>query len=117
MSNRFISLAFDGQKEDLKPVEIGIPQGSPTSPILFLLYLTPLFKEMKLKHLSIYIPSYVDDIVLVSSNKTMEINITELEKAAATAFNWADNNAIAFDDIKSELIHFNSGYQSPYPII
>ena len=44
MTMRLVSLAFDGQIESQKPVETGIPQGSPTSPILFLLYLAPLFK-------------------------------------------------------------------------
>src|SRR6202049_3495906 len=36
---RTTALAFDGRKEDLSPVLTGIPQGSPASPILFLLYL------------------------------------------------------------------------------
>ena len=47
MSDRLVALAFDGQREDLAPVETSIPQGSPTSPILFLLYISSLFKELK----------------------------------------------------------------------
>ena len=38
-----IALAFDGENEDLHAVKTGIPQGSPTSPILFIIYLQPLF--------------------------------------------------------------------------
>src|SRR5690606_341659 len=39
MIGRRIGLAFDGEEEDLHAVETGIPQGSPTSPILFIIYL------------------------------------------------------------------------------
>lgn len=108
MSKRLIKLSFDGQIEKLKPVKTGIPQGSPISPILFLLYLTPLFNELERKMPSIKKPSYIDDLALVSTNKKVEQNIKELETAAKIAFNWAKNNAVAFDDIKSELIHFKT---------
>jgi Reverse transcriptase (RNA-dependent DNA polymerase) len=86
MSRRLISLAFNRQQESQKLVETGIPQGSPTSPILFLLYLAPLFRKLDLKHKAIYKPSYIDDIALVATGKTEEFNIKELEKAAETAF-------------------------------
>jgi len=118
MSNRLIKLAFDGQSDQLQPVETGIPQGSPASPILFLLYLTPLFNQLKLRYKSIGCPNFIDDISLVATNKTVALNIIELENAAKLAFNWAENNAVAFDDIKSELIHFgpNSEEDSNLPI-
>ena len=108
ISNRFIKLAFDGQIETLKPIKTRIPQGSPISPILFLLYLTPLFNKLKLKHVSINSPSYIDNIGLVATNKSERLNIIELENTIKTAFAWAENNTVAFDDIKSELIYFNS---------
>ena len=39
LSSGLIGLAFDGERENLQPVNTGIPQGSPISPILFLIYL------------------------------------------------------------------------------
>jgi hypothetical protein len=39
LSDRQIGLAFDGERESLQPVNTGIPQGSPISPILFLIYI------------------------------------------------------------------------------
>ena len=46
LSDRRTSLSFDGKKEDMLPVRTGIPQGSPISPILFLIYLQPLFSYL-----------------------------------------------------------------------
>jgi hypothetical protein len=42
-SESTIALSFDGQTDRQCLVSTGIPQGSPASPILFLLYLRPLF--------------------------------------------------------------------------
>ena len=56
LSHRTTALAFDGEREELQPMQTGIPQGSPISPILFLLYLKPLFDELECKYPSINCP-------------------------------------------------------------
>jgi hypothetical protein len=56
-SHRTTALAFDDEREELQPVQTGIPQGSPISPILFLFYLKPLFDKLECKHPSINCPS------------------------------------------------------------
>jgi hypothetical protein len=38
VSDRTIRLAFEGQTQPATPLTTGVPQGSPVSPILFLLY-------------------------------------------------------------------------------
>ena len=43
LSNQQFGLAFDGGRDNLQPVNTGIPPGSPISPILFLFYLQFLF--------------------------------------------------------------------------
>ena len=106
MTSRKIALAFDGEEEDLHPVETGIPQGSPTSPILFIIYLQPLFVRLKQAGLNINTPSYMDDVALVTQSPSLKTNTATQETAASIAFDWADVNAVAFDDSKSELIHF-----------
>ena len=54
---RTTALAFDGQREDLQPIQTGIPQGSPASPILFLLYIKPLFDVLNKKLPLVWTPS------------------------------------------------------------
>jgi len=106
MSDRKIALAFDGEKEGMEKMETGIPQGSPTSPILFLIYLKPLFDKLNTIHPSLKVPSYMDDVALVATGRSEKINCKILAEAALTAFRWAEGNAVAFDDSKSELMHF-----------
>ena len=107
LSNRYTCLTFDGQREPQSPVQTGIPQGSPISPILFLFYIRPLFDELNKHHPDAWVPSYMDDVCIHVVGKSREANARTLEKIAATAFRWADNNAVAFDDSKTELLHFH----------
>jgi hypothetical protein len=69
-----MALSFNGRTDIQWPVATGIPQGSPASPILFLLYLRPLFNSLQLHHANIWSPSYIDDIALVAQGKIREGN-------------------------------------------
>src|SRR5690606_24034864 len=88
MTERSIQLAFDGQKEDLVPVETGIPQGSPVFPILFLIYLKPLFDILEVKHPNLQFPSYIDYVAVILIGRSLSWNVEELESAARTIFQW-----------------------------
>jgi hypothetical protein len=102
-----MALSFNNRIDIQWPVGTGIPQGSPTLPILLLLYLRPLFDSIQLHYPSIWSPSYIDDVALVAQGKTREGNSRALELAARTTFQWAWDNAVAFNDAKSEMIHFH----------
>jgi ribonuclease HI len=97
-----------GSERQLHRSTLGIPQGSPTSPILFILYLRYLFDTLNERHPRVKVPSYIDDIALTVEGNTEGENSRELEKAAKTAFDWAINNAVAFDETKTELMHFST---------
>ena len=61
---------------------------------------------MRLKHPHVICPSYIDDICLLVEGNSPEENATELEEAVATCFRWGKENTVAFDDPKSELMHY-----------
>jgi hypothetical protein len=115
LANRTTALSFDGYTDIQCPINTGIPQGLPASPILFLLYLCPLFDALKTAHPTLWAPSYINDITLVIYGRTCEDNACTLEKAAQIAFKWANENAVAFDDSKSEILHFHHACQDTTP--
>ena len=113
LTDRRITLAFDGERNQSERVNSGIPQGSPISPILFLIYIRYLFVKINKNHLhlnlSLKLPSYIDDVAITVEGKTAEENSQILMEITKTTFQWADENAVTFDDSKSELIHFQKG--------
>ncbi len=44
--------------------------------------------------------------MLYIKGRNIDKNVKILKNAAKIAFTWAENNAVQFDDLKSELIHF-----------
>jgi hypothetical protein len=107
LSERTIALSFAGQTDIQCPIQTGIPQGSPASPILFLIYLCPLFNTLRKAHLMLLMPSYINDDALVADGRTRKENAHTLEAAVRMAFTWAANNAVTFDDSKSKLLDFH----------
>ena len=44
--------------------------------------------------------------------KSAKKNCKTFENVTKTVFSWAEENAVTFDDSKTELIHFNKGINS-----
>jgi dsDNA-binding SOS-regulon protein len=108
LQNRFIGLAFDGERQKSKKIITRISQDSFISLILFLIYIRYLFSKIQAKFESLQSLSYIDDVTLYIEGKNIDKNAKMLENAAKIAFTWAKKNAVQFDDSKSELIHFES---------
>ena len=106
MNNRHIQLAFDENIQEKTRVEIGISQDSSISPILFLIYIKDIFSEIN--SMQIRSSSYVDNIELVASSKSIEENYLMLENAAEKLLQLQNQNNIQFDMKKIELIHFHT---------
>jgi hypothetical protein len=103
LPNGYLSEAF--------PTPTGIPQGSPISPILFLLFNAPLVRACTLRGLH-YGESeaygWVDDVCILAISKSYEENIQVLERALLKANSWAKKHAAKFAPDKFELIHFTN---------
>jgi len=74
--------------------------------MLFLIYMRFLFTKINNKHTQLKLPHYIDDIAIIVEGRTAEENNKTLELITKTAFEWAEDNCVVFDDSKSELIHF-----------
>jgi len=108
LQNRIIGLAFDDERQKPKEISTGISQGSSISLILFLIYIRYLFSKIRAKFGNLQSFSYIDNVTLYIKGRNIDKNVKMLENAAKIAFTWAENNAVQFDDSKSELIHFES---------
>jgi ribonuclease HI len=101
LPNGYLSEAF--------PTPTGIPQGSPISPILFLLFNAPLVRACTLRGLH-YGESeaygWVDDVCILAISNSYAENVQLLEKALQRADTWARKHAAKFAPDKFELIHF-----------
>ena len=89
MTKLSINLIFDKHKSKTYYIESRIPQGSPFSPILFLIYIRYLFPKIRMKF-NAHSPSFIDDVEIYDENKTAKQNCKEIEIIVKTAFDWAD---------------------------
>lgn len=96
------------------PLICGLPQGSPVSPILFMLYIEPLISLANPR--CVY--SYADDIAFIRTGKTLSECSEKLAKDLEKVIEWGIGNAITFDQEKSELQHFTQAPKpKEYPIV
>src|SRR6266513_2313960 len=106
LHDRKILLAFDNEKMNHSvDFNTDISQGSPVSSILWLIYISQLFKENHSK-LTVRMPSYMNDIALVAASKSVHEKCQMLQKAAEQLINCETSHHIQFDMKKTELIHF-----------
>ena len=71
MQSRKIKLIFDNKAGNFQHIESEIPQGSPVSAILFMLYMRHLFPKIRM-HYSAKSPSFIDDVAIYVENKSVE---------------------------------------------
>ena len=68
MSPREFEVAWDGSVRGRGAAAKGVPQGSPLSPVLFLVFMAPILEEMERRvreevgRVDVQFPSYVDDL-------------------------------------------------------
>src|SRR6266542_3315438 len=85
--DRKIQLAFNNGTSIKTDIQIGIPQDSPISLILFLIYIRNLFQDLENKDMS-----YINNIDLIASSKSIEKNSKILKEAAIKIFEKGANN-------------------------
>ncbi|KAI1000325.1 hypothetical protein K3495_g7870 [Podosphaera aphanis] len=102
VTNRVVRIRLDGSTGPETKVHCGLPQGSPVSPILFMLYLSPLFFLRLPKNKF----GYADDVALLRTSSTLQENAALLSRDLQEAIDWGQAEGITFDSGTYELLHF-----------
>ena len=113
LSKRTCTLLFQGSPNPSSPVSMGTPQGSPISPLLFLLYVSPLDMSIP-KGL---IVSYVDDFSITVASPAHRDNIGRLQRLLDTVAARGRDIGVSFSVPKTELIHWQTPSQRSPPAI
>ena len=103
ITGRSIQIRLDGEIGPITEILCGLPQGSPVSPILFMLYLAPLFRLGSQKDRF----GYADDAAILAISPSLETNCQSLSNSLQEALDWGDAEGITFAPDKYELIHFS----------
>ena len=116
LENRTACLVFDGETTECRPIRAGVPQGSPLSPILFILYISTLYDDLRrLKGATVV--GFADDTNVLAFGRDTQGCCRRLEEAWAICDRWATTRGMQFEASKSELIHFTRAHAPRTEII
>ena len=102
LSERSCTLVFQGAPGTKAPGEVGTPQGSPISPLLFLIYVAPLHSAIPRGVML----SYMDDFSVTVASTSYRTNIRRLQDLFRTLTKRGDQLEVKFSTPKPELIHW-----------
>ena len=107
LSNRKQKTRLHNGLSDLKPINIGVPQGSTVGPIMFIIYINDLIKVLDNAKALMYAD---DTVIYCSSNcnravrKVMQRNLDSVEK-------WFQTNRLSLNVSKTKLMTFMSDHK------
>ena len=107
LTDRWVELMIDGYVNPKHKVETGIPQGSPVSPILFLIYISGVFSQIETRLPQITCLSFMDDLSFLTAGYSVPEIKKALEEAGSIALGWGTNNAVTYDISKTKAILFS----------
>ncbi len=82
LTNRKVQLVIHGHDNKERDIETGIPQGSPVSPILFLICISGVFNKVSEKSPLVISLSFVDDLGFIASGSSVKELVKTLENVA-----------------------------------
>jgi len=104
LRDRTWSLTFQGSPRSFARVSVGVHQGSPISPLLFVIYVSSIHLEIPRS----LIISYVDDFAVTVASPSYRTKVRLLQKSFSSLKRKASPINISFSVPKTELIHWRT---------
>lgn len=111
---RTASLRLGNYMSQTFQLPAGLPQGSPISPILFMLFIESIFKQGSIRTRRGRF-GYADDICQLVASPSLEENYIALQHCTEDLRQWRAREGLTFDFSKTELQHFTRGAKHPNP--
>ena len=114
LSCRSTKLAMPGYLSGLYFVNIGVPQGSPLSPILFALFTAGLLKRLETTTVlrsvdpcaEKFVFAYADDNHIMIISKSFKLNCLAFQALHPVIMEWAEEHGASFGPSKYHVMHF-----------
>src|SRR5437667_9168862 len=104
LSNRTAQLVIDGFTCPLRDVSAGLPQGSPLSPVLWIIYIHALLKKINETFPDRINISFIDDISLVAEGKDAEDVANLPGSAGSKLMHLGKEHHNGFDEEKTDAV-------------
>ena len=100
LENRYFFVTVGDDSSDVHSSNVGTVQGSILGPILYAIFVSPLFDLAKMT-------LFADDNYLLSWNKTIQQLIIDMEKTLESVTKWLRQSGLKVNDSKTELCLFH----------
>ena len=97
------AVAVEGRLSALSPVISGVPQGTVLGPILFLLHISGIAKEVSPQST---VSSYVDDTRVTRPINNSSVDCVSMQQDLQAIYRWAEEVNMVFNGDKFEMLRF-----------
>ena len=105
LKDRTVKLKFNGKTSDPFDFAVGTPQGSPVSPVLSIIYTSPLLHKMRHWNKS-SLGMYIDDGVIFACGPTWAEIKSTMRSGYRDCVDWLTKAGLNIEPDKSKLIFF-----------
>ena len=100
LSNRYFYVSIDGKNSCVQPLDVGTVQGSILGPILYAIFVSPLFDLVKLT-------LFAEDNYVLGWNRCLEVLIIDMQRTIESISKWLRQSGLKVNDSKAEVCLFH----------